>query len=308
MTIVADTSERHDCLCGCTNRPRQRRALRRRRRVAAPSPATAATCSALGRGQARPRPARRRARRSTCSSRRAGRRRRRPRARRPTAARDARRAAGRDGRARAASANTPHPLDDRRGDVHRGTRAGCTAWLAPADERRSRSGTATPERERALPEHRRATWPEAHPMSGPASCTTRWSRPGPRWARVVRARARRCASSTSAATRRSTACSTTPTTPPSATRRPTRSSPSATSSSSPAPRCCSNEGDPMMTITGTTCAYHDTIGGACSRESNTLRYGHHTLHQHACVDNFLDDGLAPRAGQARPRRRTSTGS
>jgi urea carboxylase-associated protein 1 len=52
----------------------------------------------------------------------------------------------------------------------------------------------------------------------------------------------------------------------------------------------SNEGLPMMTITGTTCAYHDTIGGACSRESNTLRYGHHTAHQHACVDNFLDAG------------------
>ena len=52
----------------------------------------------------------------------------------------------------------------------------------------------------------------------------------------------------------------------------------------------SNEGVPMMTVTGTTCAYHDTIGGACSRESNTLRYGHHTAHQHACVDNFLDAG------------------
>jgi len=52
----------------------------------------------------------------------------------------------------------------------------------------------------------------------------------------------------------------------------------------------SNEGAPMMTITATTCAYHDTIGGACSRESNTLRYGHHTAHQHACVDNFLDAG------------------
>ena len=52
----------------------------------------------------------------------------------------------------------------------------------------------------------------------------------------------------------------------------------------------SNEGAAMMTITETTCAYHDTIGGACSRESNTLRYGHHTAHQHACVDNFLDGG------------------
>jgi urea carboxylase-associated protein 1 len=49
----------------------------------------------------------------------------------------------------------------------------------------------------------------------------------------------------------------------------------------------SNEGAPMMTITGTAVAYHDTIGGACSCESNTLRYGHHTKAQHACVENFL---------------------
>ncbi|HKY13401.1 MAG TPA: urea amidolyase associated protein UAAP2 [Microthrixaceae bacterium] len=52
----------------------------------------------------------------------------------------------------------------------------------------------------------------------------------------------------------------------------------------------SNESRPMMTVTATTCEYHDTVGGACSRESNTLRYGHHTFHQHACVDNFLDVG------------------
>jgi urea carboxylase-associated protein 1 len=56
-------------------------------------------------------------------------------------------------------------------------------------------------------------------------------------------------------------------------------------------RLLSNEGAPMMTVTETTCARHDTIGGACSRESNTLRYGHHTAHQHACVDNFLDEGM-----------------
>ena len=49
----------------------------------------------------------------------------------------------------------------------------------------------------------------------------------------------------------------------------------------------SNEDRPLMTITATNVAYHDTIGGACSCESNTLRYGHHTKHQHACVDNFL---------------------
>lgn len=49
----------------------------------------------------------------------------------------------------------------------------------------------------------------------------------------------------------------------------------------------SNEGAPMATITATSVAYHDTIGGACSPESNTLRYGHHTKGQHGCVDNFL---------------------
>jgi urea carboxylase-associated protein 1 len=43
----------------------------------------------------------------------------------------------------------------------------------------------------------------------------------------------------------------------------------------------------MATLTGTSVAYHDTIGGACSCESNTLRYGHHTKSQHACVENFL---------------------
>lgn len=53
-----------------------------------------------------------------------------------------------------------------------------------------------------------------------------------------------------------------------------------------------NEGRPLLTVTESTCAYHDTIGGACSPESNTLRYGHHTRHEHACVDNFLA-ALAP---------------
>jgi len=49
----------------------------------------------------------------------------------------------------------------------------------------------------------------------------------------------------------------------------------------------SNEGNPMARICATSVAYHDTIGGACSCESNTLRYGHHTKSQHACVENFL---------------------
>jgi urea carboxylase-associated protein 1 len=51
----------------------------------------------------------------------------------------------------------------------------------------------------------------------------------------------------------------------------------------------SNEGNVMMTVVADTLGRHDTIGGACSCESNTLRYGHHTKHQHACVENFLQE-------------------
>jgi hypothetical protein len=59
----------------------------------------------------------------------------------------------------------------------------------------------------------------------------------------------------------------------------------------------SNEGAPMMTITATAVAYHDTIGGACSCESNTLRYGHHTKSQHACVENFLNANASQDRGK-----------
>jgi urea carboxylase-associated protein 1 len=52
----------------------------------------------------------------------------------------------------------------------------------------------------------------------------------------------------------------------------------------------SNEGRPLVTMVEDTCGRHDTIGGACSQESNTLRYGFHTKHQHACVENFLLEG------------------
>ncbi len=51
-----------------------------------------------------------------------------------------------------------------------------------------------------------------------------------------------------------------------------------------------NRGRPLLTIVEDTCGRHDTVGGACSCESNTVRYGHHTKHQHACVENFLLGG------------------
>lgn len=52
----------------------------------------------------------------------------------------------------------------------------------------------------------------------------------------------------------------------------------------------SNRANALMTVIADDCGRHDTIGGACSKESNTLRYGHHTKHQHACVENFLAEG------------------
>ena len=51
-----------------------------------------------------------------------------------------------------------------------------------------------------------------------------------------------------------------------------------------------NTGDELMTLVHDEVGRHDTIGGACSKESNSLRYGHHTVHQHACVENFLAEG------------------
>lgn len=51
----------------------------------------------------------------------------------------------------------------------------------------------------------------------------------------------------------------------------------------------SNESLPLMTLLVTEIDRHDTIGGACSKESNTLRYGHHVAFQHACRENFLTE-------------------
>jgi uncharacterized protein len=49
----------------------------------------------------------------------------------------------------------------------------------------------------------------------------------------------------------------------------------------------SSEDRVMLTIVADTCGRHDTLGGACSAESNTVRYGHHTRHMHNCRDSFL---------------------
>lgn len=51
----------------------------------------------------------------------------------------------------------------------------------------------------------------------------------------------------------------------------------------------SNEGRPMLTITADTCGFHDTCAGACSCESNTVRFGHETRFMHSCRENFITE-------------------
>ena len=47
------------------------------------------------------------------------------------------------------------------------------------------------------------------------------------------------------------------------------------------------DGNPMLTIVADTCGRHDTLGGACSAESNTVRYALQKKFMHSCRDNFL---------------------
>ena len=52
----------------------------------------------------------------------------------------------------------------------------------------------------------------------------------------------------------------------------------------------SNEGRPLMTVVANEIDRQDTIGGACGKESNSLRYGHHVMFHHGCRENFLSEG------------------
>jgi len=57
-------------------------------------------------------------------------------------------------------------------------------------------------------------------------------------------------------------------------------------------RLLTGSGRALMTIVADTCGRHDTLGGACSQESNVVRYGEHTRHMHACRQTFLAQALA----------------
>ena len=49
----------------------------------------------------------------------------------------------------------------------------------------------------------------------------------------------------------------------------------------------SNDARPMLTIVADTCGRHDTLGGACAAESNTVRYALQKKFMHSCRDNYL---------------------
>lgn len=49
----------------------------------------------------------------------------------------------------------------------------------------------------------------------------------------------------------------------------------------------SNDNRVMLSIVADTCGRHDTLGGACSTESNTVRYDLEKRDMHACRDSWM---------------------
>lgn len=49
----------------------------------------------------------------------------------------------------------------------------------------------------------------------------------------------------------------------------------------------SNEGNVLLEIIADTCGRHDTLGGACATESNTVRYALEKKCMHACRDSWM---------------------
>ena len=49
----------------------------------------------------------------------------------------------------------------------------------------------------------------------------------------------------------------------------------------------SDDGNDMLDIIADTCGRHDTLGGACAGESNTVRYALEKKTMHSCRDSWL---------------------
>lgn len=52
-------------------------------------------------------------------------------------------------------------------------------------------------------------------------------------------------------------------------------------------RLFGTSGVPLLTILADDCSRHDTLGGACAQESNTVRYAHEKRSMHACRESYL---------------------
>ena len=52
-------------------------------------------------------------------------------------------------------------------------------------------------------------------------------------------------------------------------------------------RLLSIDGNTMLTITADNCGLHDTVGGGCSAESNSVRYPLEKRYMHNCRDIFV---------------------
>ncbi|AOZ91075.1 urea amidolyase associated protein UAAP2 [Paenibacillus crassostreae] len=46
-------------------------------------------------------------------------------------------------------------------------------------------------------------------------------------------------------------------------------------------------GTALATVVADTCGRHDTVGGSCSSQSNTVRYAHKKAYMHNCRDTFM---------------------
>jgi len=52
-------------------------------------------------------------------------------------------------------------------------------------------------------------------------------------------------------------------------------------------RLLSQAAKPLLTIVADTCGRHDTLGGACACESNSVRYPMDKRYMHACRESWL---------------------
>lgn len=57
-------------------------------------------------------------------------------------------------------------------------------------------------------------------------------------------------------------------------------------------RLMSNDDNVMLEVIADTCGDHDTLGSACSCESNSIRYAFDRRYMHACRETFLKLALA----------------